>query len=66
MKYAITNHIAWKWKQFRNEYSDVIFIQMDNIWKSYCKNTKVSRFSESRCRVQIWGVKVEGQGDWER
>ena len=36
--------------KFPNEYSDVIFIQIDQYLKSYCKNTKGSRFYESRCR----------------
>jgi len=36
--------------KFPNEYSDVIFIQIDQHLKSDCKNTKVSRFYESRCR----------------
>jgi len=37
--------------KFPNEYSDVIFIQIDQHLKSYCKNTKGSRFSESRCII---------------
>ena len=36
--------------KFPSEHSDVIFIQIDHIWKSYCKNTKGSRFYETRCR----------------
>jgi len=35
--------------KFPNEYSDVISFKSINIWKSYCKNTKESRFSESWC-----------------
>jgi len=35
--------------KFPNEYSDVISFKSINIWKSYCKNTKGSRFYETRC-----------------
>jgi len=38
MKYAIANHIAWK--QFRNEYSDVIFIQIDQYLKKLLQKYK--------------------------
>jgi len=37
--------------KFPNEYSDVISFTSINIRKSFCKNTKGSRFYESRC---IW------------
>jgi len=45
--------------KFPNEYSDVIFIQIDQHLKKlfqYCKNTKGSRFSESRCTLDNKGV----------
>jgi len=35
--------------QFSNEYSGVISFKSINIWKSYCKNTKGSRFYETQC-----------------
>jgi len=38
--------------KFPNEYTDVISFKSIKLWKSYCKNTKGSRFYESRCS---WG-----------
>jgi len=40
MKYAIANHIASPESKFRNEYSDVIFIQIDQHLKKLLQKYK--------------------------
>jgi len=42
--------------RFPNEYTDVIFIRIDQHLKSYCQHTKASWFYETRCRMQVWNV----------
>ena len=39
--------------KFPNEYTDLISFKSINIWKSHCKNTKRSRFYESRCTLRL-------------
>jgi len=41
MKYAIANHITWKPFKFPNEYSDAIFIQIDQHLKKLLQKYKV-------------------------
>jgi len=53
--------------KFPIEYSHVILIQIDiNIWESYCKNTKGSRFYESRCIYRLSTLDtMQRIGVWE-
>ena len=51
-KNAIANH------KFPKEYSDVIVIQIDQHLKMLLKNTKRSRFYETRCRTARFGKVV--------
>jgi len=47
--------------KFPNEYSDVIFIQIDQHFKKLLQKYKGSRFYESRCSLRV--VKRGGEGD---
>ena len=53
-KYAIANH------KFSKEYSDVISIQIDPHLKKLLKNTKGSRFYETRC-IAASGVRRKNE-----
>jgi len=48
--YKICNCKPHPESKFPNEYIGVILFKSINIWKSYSKNTKGSRFYGTRCR----------------